>query len=169
MAVKKNYIKVVAKNGMVHIIPDSKENRAFQTRYHRHADAKDRPKKVAIVEGSYTRDNETNELQFDETGELEVIFQDISPEDSKLAAANQHNSALQAQVEFLQQQLAEKNKQLTGAAKNGTPGHVAAPLAVENGLVDPTAQGDAAPKKRGTKPKENAGKGGGEDGDKGDA
>jgi len=141
MAVKKNYIKVVAKNGMEHIIPDSKENRDFQTRYHRHADSKDRPKRVSIIAGTYERDADTNELRFDQTAELDVIYEDVTPQDSKLAAATAENSALQAQIEMLQKQLAQKNAKSPAEDKQSTS---------SDQLIDPTGTGKPG------RPKKNA-------------
>lgn len=102
------FIKIVNRKGQVHIVPDNRSNRKFHVENATKAQPGDKPKGVYLVEGKYVKGEQRGAQEFEETGQLETLFENLTMEDSKLQAASSENEALKAQIEALQKQLAKK-------------------------------------------------------------
>lgn len=104
------YLKIVNNKDQVHILPDNTHNRTFHQRYTTGAQPGDKYKTLSIVKGEYKVDKETGSQSFEEKGEIERLYENLTPTDSKAAAYEAENDALKAQIEELTKQLKKNGK-----------------------------------------------------------
>ena len=101
----KKYIKITDRKGLVHIVPDNRHTRKFHAEQSANLAPGDKPKSVKIVTGRFQPGEIRGAQEFEEIEELEMLYENLTPQDSQNAALNSENEALKAQIEALQKQL----------------------------------------------------------------
>jgi hypothetical protein len=138
----KQYLEITDRKNRVHYVLDNRQNRKFHTEQAAKGQPGDKPKSIKLITGHYVPHDEIRGAQeFEKLSEIDTLFENLSPEDSKLVAATSENEALRSQIEALQKELAAKS---------------------DSGTVDEGGEGDGYSKKAKSggkgkeKPKDNA-------------
>lgn len=122
MAAIHKYLKIIDQKGNQHIVPDNTKSRRFHIDYATKAQAADKPKSIELVTGKYVDGDSPGSHEFEVTEVLEVLFENLTPQDSQLEAANAENDTLKEQIALLQKQLAEKGSKGPKGGKGGKKG-----------------------------------------------